>query len=356
MSSRSLRSLVATPRAGAAKRTLSSLRKDPIYFANCDCLEPTAGCKRRGIVMRRANRLVLFAISALTLTATFPAASWGSFCGSPVARDYEAPLRSLPAAQPVPWVLPFGPSEIRTRGPSLRRGGLAGLGGHLPGKRLVYRGASLGVLLWNPNDTELTLNWRIKARVASVRADGAPSVSLSEGVADVAVLRPNGSLAVPEIRPPAMGTLRMDITFLDAEETVLGSFFEYLQIVPFKVDPRLRLKTRVVPPGGELLVRLVNWGTTQISSPGAYRLQRYERNRWQDVPVEDLPASGPALAPGAAGRCQRMPIQDKAEPGLYRIQTRVRSLRRRQGKVRRAPIYVSKTFRVTGGLGPAQRQ
>jgi hypothetical protein len=269
-----------------------------------------------------------------------------SFCRERALRDYEAPLRGLPAAEPIPWVLPFGPATIKVRhSPIPRRSGFPELESFARGKRLAYPRERPEFSLYNSSGDELKLNWKIKVTISRAGAEGAPASFLSATTMAIASLGPRSSALVRGEGSPALGTVRVDYAFLDHEEAVMGSFFEYVQVVPFKVEARVRLRPRAVPAGGVLRFRLENLGTTEVRS-GGYRLQRYEANGWQEAPHQHArPVTRRRLSPGHAGNCQWIGIPKSAEPGLYRLQVRPFSLHRRVHPLGR---YVTKTFKVTG--------
>jgi hypothetical protein len=271
-----------------------------------------------------------------------------SFCKQRVLRDYEAPLRSLPAAEPPPRVLPFGPAGLDlVNRPHPRPPGFSEIDPLAPGKELAHLRKHSAYKLRSSSADELTLNWTVKVTISRVEADGAPSLLLSATTTGVASLGPYSSVMIREEGPPEIGTVRVDIAFLDDEQNLLGSYFEYLQVVPYRVESRLRLKAHVVPAGGALRFRLENLGTTKVQS-GGHRLQRHERNGWEEVPqAEAFAASRGFLSPGRAGRCERIWIPESADPGLYRIQKRVNFRRRIAGKVRLVGERVTKTFKVT---------
>jgi hypothetical protein len=271
-----------------------------------------------------------------------------SFCKQRVLRDYEAPLRSLPAAEPPPRVLPFGPAGLEVSDlPSRRHPLFSGIDPFAPGKRLAYRRTPPSLVLRNSGADELALNWKVTVMVSWAGADGEPSSLLSATTTDVASLGPGSSLLVLGEGAPEIGTVRVDIAFFDDGQNLLGSYFEYLQVVPYRVENRLRLKTRAVPAGGVLRFRLENLGTTKVQM-GGYRVQRYETNGWQEVPrAETFASSREVLSPGHASECGRSRIPEGAEPGLYRLQVRTFSLRRRGGHVRPLGRYSAETFKVT---------
>jgi hypothetical protein len=122
------------------------------------------------------------------------------------------------------------------------------------------------------------------------------------------------------------GSYRIDSTFSDAAGNLLGSYFEYIQVVPDFLKVRLGMSRRVVSPGGTFKVRLENLGTREVSYGEPYILERYHRKRWQRVPQkENFFAIKHNLLAGQAGKCQAVHLFKDAVPGRYRIRKRVSS-------------------------------
>lgn len=278
-----------------------------------------------------------------------------SFCGSPIVRDYEGPLRDLPDAEPLPSMLPFGPSGLRTSWFVTLKPAIAAtsVADPLPGKELRYLGDLTGFPLRNDSDLEMTLNWKIRMSISRVGVDGEPSSLISERTTDVGALRPRESFWVLDFLRE-MGTVRIDLLFFDAEGDLLGGYFEYARVVPFRPRARLRLSRHAMPPGGKFALRVENLGTTEVNYGLPYRLQVYKDDRWQQAPQrENFFAPRHGLRPGRASHCQHVRISKQAEPGLYRISKKVGSWERRQGKKVFLFKHVTETFRVTSP--PASR-
>jgi len=290
-------------------------------------------------------------MAVLIAVAAFPAfSSARSFCGSPIVRDYERPLRYLPEAKPLPLILPFGPSGLRTSSFYAPKPALATTSAteSLSGKRLEHLGDLTGFPLQNQSDLEMTLNWKIRMIISRVGVDGEPSSAISERTNDIGILRPSESLWVLE-KLQEVGTVRIDMFFFDGEENLRGSYFEYAHVVPYRAMARLRLTRRSVSPGGEFKLRVENLGTTEVKYGEAYRLQIYKDRRWQQAPQrEKFFAPRYTLRPGRSSRCQRVGVFKGAEPGLYRIAKKVGSWERRRGKTIFLSRDVTETFRVTG--------
>lgn len=177
----------------------------------------------------------------------------------------------------------------------------------------------------NATGGPVQLNWSVKLAVSRPAADGSASTPIAESVIRVESVQP-GYLS-PVIAGPLeeTGTFRIDTTFSDQAGNTLGSYFEYVQVVPNVLQVRLALNRRVIPPGGTLKMRIENLGTQPIGYGYPYALERYQDHHWQPVP-----GPGPFLMPllglqgGRAGVCQAVQISKGAKPGLYRVRKSIR--------------------------------
>jgi hypothetical protein len=234
-----------------------------------------------------------------------------SFCGSSVARDFEAPLRSLPPENPLPKQLPFAPGIEASLG--LRWG---------DDGRLLNSSQPFSLEL--RSETNVDLNWTVKMQVSHPSQDGSAGALvslLSAGVSTVSAGVPV-DLFQQALSP---GTFRIEVDFFDAEGSLLGSYFEYVQVVPQTLKARIAVDRQVVAPGERLRVKIENLGTEPIGYGYFYALQRYDHGRWRQAPqVDHFYASLSNLPAGRAGRCQTVPIFETAEPGRYRILKKIR--------------------------------
>jgi hypothetical protein len=307
---------------------------------------------------RSLMRILLLAIA---VGLVLPASSLGSFCGSPVLRDYEEPLRRLPGAEPLPQIFPFGPPGLELWNPvGIREFAGFKMSSPLPGKRFAYMGDRRPLSLRNRNQEELKLQWTIKVSVSRVSADGSVSV-VSEVSNEVESLPPyaRGVVNVLEEELPGRGTFRIDFSFWDSQQRMLGSYFEFARVVPRVVRARVRLAPHLVQAGKQLVIRWENLGTMNVVPSGVYRLQRYHEGGWRTILERENRYGGgyKFLSAGHASGCQRLRIPMSADPGLYRIVGRLSSLRKIRGKVRPFRQDMSATFRVTGRPeAPPQRQ
>lgn len=261
--------------------------------------------------------------------------SANSFCGAPTIRDYEQPLEGLPPVEGLPesGQLPFGPSGLRVT--FLKPSRL----------RLLFAGTTASFQLSNVSAPDTSqLEWTIKTALWRAGQGGAISPPVSESTVQVDVLPAHGSLVAIEA-----GTLggpdsyRVDIAFLDASGTMLGSYSEYVRAVAPTTKARLGINRRSVGPGGNLKMRVENVGTRELQYGAPFQLERREADRWVKLPSEGpFFASRSGAAAGMAGECQVVHIPRHAPPGSYRIRKVVHAA----GSPHHRRVAVTATFRV----------
>jgi hypothetical protein len=232
-----------------------------------------------------------------------------SFCAIPVVRDYGKRLRGLPSGEPLPEALPFGPPQLRAFATRPEE------------NQFIYRGKAPQFRLENTQGGgDLELNWTIEMRVSRPDVFGLPDVVLYNAATTVGTLGRYSTFPFEGAPLLERGPYRIDIVFLDQSANVLGSYFEYVEVVPQMLRARLRLSRRVVGPGGVLRFRLENLGTQEIGYSHFYGLQRFHEGRWASVRLQKKFFAGRRTLPaGRASACQNLRIQRELKPGRYRI-------------------------------------
>lgn len=246
----------------------------------------------------------------------------GGRCASKVVRDYgsvfsQLPPRTRPGRE---GILPFGPRGL-----------------HLDEspKRILVPGSAGGRVFsfWLRSHGHrgrlLRLNWVVSARLVAIDRRGRERATVASArralgrVAAGALGRHGLDLRVPQ-RP---GFYRAEVEFERAASgKQLGGFTQYLRVLRPRTAVRLGvLGSRVVEPGGSLVVRVENLGTRQISH-GKYVLDRYQDGHWH-LDVGETAAYAPSVRrsidAGRAGECARVLIPAGSESGLYRVRTQV---------------------------------
>jgi hypothetical protein len=281
-------------------------------------------------------------------TATFDVVGEGSkastapFCSSPIVRDYEARLRDLPADEPVPADLPFGPSEVLVRR-ATPWPEFTPYGGHHD--RLRYWKTASGFRLANQSSGEVQLGWRVQIGVFRIDASGASLVT--DLTTEISGLPPHGSEWVSEPRLSELGSFRIDTRFLDGDGNLLRTYSQYVQVVQDWTKYAIRFKDRQVPAGATLDVRLENLGTGSIRYGGNLIVQHYQDHDWREVPAWAMQFTPSRyLPPGQTTHCQRVRVPMAAGPGLYRLGKRASAIYNRDGKRRILVKPVFAAFRV----------
>jgi hypothetical protein len=244
-----------------------------------------------------------------------PAASPASFCSSPILRDYEITLRAFPPSNPLPQHLPFGPPNLEAS-PAWR------VGPHL----LRIEGSPAYWLKIKGPDDRLDLNWTVKLRVSRPASDGSPGELVLEADTKVEAVMAGDSAQLVAGELEKRGFYRIDISFQSQDGNLLGSYFEYVRVVPARLDVRVGFKRRTVSPGASTKFRLENLGTHMIRYGAHYSLDRFEDGDWRRISQgKKFVPSVDFVEAGRAGGCQVVHIPRSAEPGLYRIRKRLRT-------------------------------
>lgn len=243
-----------------------------------------------------------------------------AFCSTPVLRDYDRVLSTLPRVRGVPRTkrLPFRPVVGIDYSGGLRSG-------------LVVAGESVGYYLRDRSAGVLRkkLGWLVQVSVLRVNRNG-------DAVRRQAVRRERvgGLHSVDQAflvhAPRKMGLYRIDLAVLEREgRRVLGRYSRYVRVVQGIRRARLRLDTNAAQASEVVRARVENLGTLDVSSYGL-KVQRFTDGRW--IRVFPVPGSSPPSRPslkgfgaaaGRAGMCLRYRIPDDVQSGRYRVVTRV---------------------------------
>jgi len=112
------------------------------------------------------------------------------------------------------------------------------------------------------------------------------------------------------------------------------------QSSPFRV--RLSTSAAVVAPRGKLKIRVENLGREHVAYGLAYRLARFRKGVWINLPTGPFFAPRKTLASGRAGECQVIHIGPDAQPGRYRIVKRISPMEIHERRARNVRAF----FRV----------
>ena len=246
----------------------------------------------------------------------------GEFCSAPGPRDYESPLAELPSVTSVPprskdhpglGNLPFGPRRVEMYETSV---------GHVlvGGGRFGYTFWDVGFLGHHPETP--TVDWGVTARLLALDRDGGVVEEVDHTRTHIGRIdgarQPSIDLPVPS-RP---GFYRFDIQVRDGGGGELGSYSQYLRVVPRSVRVRLGINRGTVRPGAVVAVRPEELGTEWLTYGESFVVQRRTGGDWQRYDLTrqelwELWLGG--LGPGAAGGCNRLLIPSGTPPGRYRI-------------------------------------
>ncbi len=263
-------------------------------------------------------------VCAAGVPGTGQASQMSGSCDNQIVRDYERPLRHLPADHlPAGGNLPFAPAGV----------GLAKLGfrkvfiqGDMIGYRLVVnRAKSRTGHLKHP----LNLRWDVQSTLTAVDAHGRPARVVARQA------RLLGDVRHPEHVEFGLrgkpGLYRFDLSIRAWNGKVLGSYREYVRVVPLRVRLGIAVSGSSFHPGEHVIGRLENLGTsTAIWPAGAeLKVERYDGEAWSDVRSSnsELPIDGvdEFIYGGHAGSCATFTIPSDAPTGSYRFSTEVES-------------------------------
>lgn len=251
----------------------------------------------------------------------------GGSCSTKIVRDYERPLRKLPADRnPTSGKLPFAPSGISLS--TLIPQNTALRGGEIGYRVETTRAITPDERLKHP----VTLRWDMRMRLSSVDRRGRPKELVASKHERVEKMRySSGTELFLRAKP---GIYRFDMTISKWNGQFLKSYHQYVRVLPRRVRLRIALARRAFE-GGELVVgRLENLGTLPsflVSLP-YLRVERLD-GEWRSLPSKSphIPVVGSEgiLQDGHAGFCKRVFIPSNDTEASYRFSAVVESGGRR---------------------------
>jgi hypothetical protein len=121
--------------------------------------------------------------------------------------------------------------------------------------------------------------------------------------------------------PAASAFYRLDITFRTLGGRLRGTYAEYFRVVPREVHVRLSILHEQLLPGGQLVSRVENRGTSFVQFGRAFAIDRREAGAWLPEPIAPtaFPASATVMGGGLAGDCEVFGLPSNLRPGRYRL-------------------------------------
>jgi hypothetical protein len=121
--------------------------------------------------------------------------------------------------------------------------------------------------------------------------------------------------------PPRPAFYRLDLTLADSTGNKSVTYSQYLRVAPPRHKVRLALRRNWLFPGGPLVWRIENLGTTQVSYGAVYSIDRRETGIWTptDIAPESFSLYAEIMGAGGASECQHMRLPDDVAPGTYRV-------------------------------------
>jgi hypothetical protein len=254
-----------------------------------------------------------------------PAAAASSLlgpCRDRIVRDYEEPLRHMPANRPPPeGTLPFGPKDLSIHG--------------LTPQRVVLQGAAFGYQFSSSRGTTelgqlkpaFDLHWEVATTLLTVNRRGRTIRAIVRRNQHFGKVRRLRHLAFTVTTKP--GLYRFDLSFRKHDGPRLGFYSEYFRVVPRRVDFRVAISQSVVHVGETALGRFENLGTELLTLPKdeGLAVEREEDGQWLEVPSAEpgvIVLRAPAFVYGGhATRCSSFEISPETPTGPYRFSAQV---------------------------------
>jgi hypothetical protein len=257
------------------------------------------------------------------------------------------PLADLPPVQPVPAQsnhsgtgnLPFGPPTVEmyadTEGP------------------VIVRPVRFGYAFWDvgfersPPIAAPALDWTVFAQLWTLDSNGAPAEAVAHRKVHIGRIndayQPSLNVQVPD----DIGFYRYDIQIVDDEGEALGTYSQYLRVVPEMVKVRLGINRRHFRPGQTVATRPEDLGTNWLTFGETFGVQRRDGGSWHRYPPLNRnywDAWLGTVGLGGAGSCSRFTIPADTPPGRYRVTKSVGVLLPRDKTL---PLTMTAPFTVT---------
>lgn len=246
-----------------------------------------------------------------------------TFCSLPDPRDYTAPFATLPPIHEIPGRsgrggvgnLPFGPGTVEIYPLSF-------------GEPVLVQSEEFGDgfsdvgFERNPPVPLGRVDWLVRAQLMALDSAGGVSEEVDHGRIRIKHIddsyQPSLSLKVPG----RIGFYRYDIQFSDFDGNTLGSYSQYVRVVPRSARVRLGISGRQFRPGQTVATRPEELGTDQISYGEDFDVQKRVDGRWRPYPPMNQHFwafwRGFAEA-GGAGSCSSFTIPAGTPKGRYRV-------------------------------------
>jgi hypothetical protein len=178
----------------------------------------------------------------------------------------------------------------------------------------------------NPPEGHPRLGWLVTAQMVALDSTGQVSEEIAHGHITIARIddayQPSLNLKIPD----RVGFYRYDVQIADSAGNLLGSYSEYLRVIPSSVRARLGINGHRFRPGGVVATRPEEIGTAGISFGEDFQVQRLSEGAWRRYPPMTPNAWAAWLGfvgPGSAGRCSSFRIPPGTRRGRFRVVKRV---------------------------------
>jgi hypothetical protein len=265
-----------------------------------------------GKVSRGSGRKMRLGLSILgassVLLSASPSTASSAECPPPATIDYLAPFQKFPKVRELPRSghPSFAPKDLLVRSltPLLAGGGSAGVHVEADGSSVKHQ-----------------LEWNVEIAVRRLNAAGHPKKLVAQRTFSLwrnrSFSRDPANLQVPVTKRP--GLYMGEFKFAHGGH-VLGTFGQYLRVVPRRRDVRLLIGQATYLPGESVVTRMVNRGTLPVAFAPGLVLESWSNEMWLEVNGPTY-FGGPAslLSAGASGQCEHLPLPSDLRPGPYRV-------------------------------------
>jgi hypothetical protein len=240
-------------------------------------------------------------------------------CPTGVVRDYEKPLRRMPADRvPARGQLPFVPAGLFLSDLGVGRT-------VLQGSRVGYE-INTTTRAVNPPEhfrRPVPLYWDVHMWLSAVDRRGKPQRVVAKKRQRVGVLH---RLREAEFfMRPKLGVYRFDMIIENWNGELLKAYRRYVRVLPSQYEVRIAVNRQALQSGELIIGRIENLGTLPVSiaSRPNLKLERFSDGEWKSIEPGDADYFGPEgiLLDGQYGFCRRLFVSSDTANETYRFTT-----------------------------------
>ena len=233
--------------------------------------------------------------------------------GSIIVRDYERPLRRLPATKRPArsGQLPFGPASVTIR-PTRRD----------YGNRLRVGGGTFGYALVNHRRrSAVRLGWMVTGKMVMLNRRGRASRVVGTVRQSIRAIAAGKKRKVALQTSDVPGLYRFDLVLRSRGAQHRVAYSDYVRVLVPVLHVRLGSRSKSYRGGEVVYARVENLGTKLVHDLREYSVERFTEEGWERVGPHALgwPRSPAPLLSAGKARCQDFRVPSHASPGRYRL-------------------------------------